>query len=83
MSRVLCTIGSNDRLTVSEGDLMAQFKLKRSTSAAQPYYFTVVSPGNGRTLATSETYTTKEAAINGMSAIHTAMQSKAEYDDET
>lgn len=61
-----------------------QFKLKKSTSATQPYYFTVVSPGNGKTLATSETYTTRENALNGMRAIYNAMQDpEAKYDDET
>ena len=63
---------------------MAQFKLKKSTSASQPYYFTVVSPGNGQTPATSETYTTKQAALNGMDAIYDAMQGKpSEYIDES
>lgn len=62
---------------------MAVFKLKSSSSKTQPYYFTIASPGNGKTLATSETYTTKEAAVNGMSAILTALQGKGEYEDET
>lgn len=62
---------------------MASFKLKNSTSKAQPFYFTVVSPGNHEVLATSENYTTKQAALNGMQAIVSAMQGEVEYDDET
>lgn len=62
---------------------MASFKLKNSDSKAQPFYFTVVSPGNGKTLATSELYTTKEAALKGMSAIITAVKSDPKFKDET
>lgn len=63
---------------------MGAFKLKRSTSLSQPYYFTVVSPENGKTLATSETYVSKDGAINGMRAIAEAMAvTPLEYDDET
>jgi len=61
---------------------MGAIKLKRSTSMSQPYYFTVVA-GNGQTLVTSETYTSKDNAINGMSSLITAMQGKVEYDDQT
>lgn len=61
---------------------MGAIKLKRSNSLSQPYYFTVVA-GNGQTLVTSETYTSKENAINGMSSLITAMQGKVEYDDLT
>lgn len=66
-----------------EEDTVGSFKLKRSSSASQPYYFTVVSPGNGKTLATSETYTSKDGALNGMQAIVDAMQGQVQYDDET
>ncbi|MDT3343879.1 YegP family protein [Microbacterium aquilitoris] len=59
------------------------FKLKRSSSSTQPYYFTVISPGNGATLATSETYASKANALNGMQAIINAMQGSVQYDDET
>lgn len=62
---------------------MGAIKLKRSTSQTQPYYFTVVSPGNGQTLVTSETYTSKDAAVNGMRALHGALQGSVEYDDLT
>jgi len=62
---------------------MGAIKLKRSTSRTQPFYFTVVSTGNGQTLVTSETYTSKDAAINGMQALFAAMQGNVEYDDET
>ncbi|KQR88751.1 DUF1508 domain-containing protein [Microbacterium sp. Leaf179] len=60
------------------------FHLLRSNSTTQPYYFTVISPGNGKTLAVSETYTSKDAAINGMKAIYEAMQGgDVQYDDKT
>lgn len=63
---------------------MGQFKLKRSASATQPFYFTVVAKGNGETLVTSETYTTRENAINGMQALVTALdKGPFEYDDLT
>lgn len=63
---------------------MGQFKLKTSASATQPFYFTLVAKGNGATLLTSETYTTKEAAINGMQAVVEALNVKpVEYDDLT
>jgi len=49
----------------------------------QPYYFTIVSKGNHKTLVTSETYTSKEAAINGMQAVVEALNEKPlEYDEE-
>lgn len=63
---------------------MAQFKLKASASKTQPFYFTLVAKGNGATLMTSETYTTKDAAINGMRAVVEALNVKPiEYDDLT
>ena len=62
---------------------MAEFKLKRANSVRQPYYFTIVSPGNGQVLATSEMYTSKDGAINGMRAIIDALQGACSYDDET
>ncbi|WP_114587763.1 YegP family protein [Microbacterium arborescens] len=62
---------------------MGQFKLKPSGSQQQPYYFTLVAT-NGLTLATSETYTSKQAAINGMQAVVEALNVKpVEYDDLT
>lgn len=61
---------------------MGAIKLKRSTSQAQPFYFTVVA-SNGQTLVTSETYTTKAAAVGGMESLVSAMQGTVEYDDLT
>lgn len=62
---------------------MGAIKLKRSTSPTQPYYFTVVSPGNGQTLVTSETYTSKSAAVNGMQSLVQNLKGTVEYDDLT
>lgn len=63
---------------------MAQFKLKPSESEEQPFYFTLVAKGNGATLMTSETYTTKDAAINGMKAVVEALNVKPiQYNDLT
>lgn len=61
---------------------MGAIKLKPSNSVNQPYYFTVVA-GNGQTLVTSETYTSKDGAINGMRSLIDAMQGTVEYDDLT
>ncbi|OIU88646.1 YegP family protein [Microbacterium sp. AR7-10] len=61
---------------------MGAIKLKRSTSASQPFYFTVVA-GNGQTLVTSETYTSKQGAVNGMESLYNAMQGTVQYDDLT
>jgi len=61
---------------------MGAIKLKRSTSQTQPYYFTVVAT-NGQTLVTSETYTSRDGALNGMRSLHGVMQGKVEYDDLT
>lgn len=61
---------------------MGAIKLKRSTSQTQPFYFTVVA-GNGQTLVTSETYTTKQNALGGMESLVTALQAPVEYDDLT
>lgn len=61
---------------------MGAIKLKRSNSVSQPYYFTVVA-GNGQTLVTSETYTSKDGALNGMRSLINAMQGTVEYDDLT
>ena len=61
---------------------MGAVKLLRSTSKTQPFYFTVVAT-NGETLATSEMYTSKDAAITGMRALHGVLQGQVEYDDET
>lgn len=62
---------------------MGVIKLKRSTSRSQPYYFIVVSAGNGQTLVTSETYVTKDGAVGGMRALVTNLQGEVEYDDLT
>lgn len=61
---------------------MGAIKLKRSSSVSQPYYFTVVA-GNGQTLVTSETYTSRDGAVNGMNSLISAMQGTVEYDDLT
>lgn len=61
---------------------MGAIKLKRSNSVSQPYYFTVVA-GNGQTLVQSETYTTKQGAVNGMGSLVEALQAPVEYDDLT
>jgi uncharacterized protein YegP (UPF0339 family) len=65
-----------------EEDYMGAIKLKRSTSTAQPFYFTVVA-GNGQTLVTSEMYTSKDGAVNGMGALVNQLQGTVEYDDQT
>lgn len=60
-----------------------KFKLKRSNDLRQPYYFTIVSTGNGKTLATSETYVAKQSALDTMNLIYGAMKGEVKYDDET
>lgn len=61
---------------------MGAIKLKRSTSQSQPFYFTVVA-SNGQTLVTSETYTSKAGATNGMQALVDVLQGTVQYDDLT
>lgn len=61
---------------------MGAIKLKKSTSLTQPYYFTVVA-GNGQTLVTSETYTSKQSAVGGMESLYNAMQGTVQWDDLT
>lgn len=45
-----------------------KFKIKRSTNWAQPYYWVIVA-ANGRTMASSETYTTKSAARDAIAVV--------------
>ena len=57
----------------------ATFDLKRSSD--DQYYFVLVAP-NGEPIATSERYTTKAAAKNGIEAVR-KYAPDAEIDDQT
>lgn len=46
-----------------------RFKLQKSKSASQPYYFEIQATGNYETLATSETYVNKADAQRAINLI--------------
>ncbi|MEL0610447.1 YegP family protein [Vibrio echinoideorum] len=48
---------------------MAQFEIKLSSkNTNQPYYF-VLKADNGQVIATSEMYTSKDGALNGIQSV--------------
>lgn len=56
------------------------FKIKKASNGQ--YYWVIISAGNHQVLATSETYTTKAAAENGIEACKRAVRD-ARVIDET
>jgi len=46
-----------------------RFKLQRSKSTTQPFYFEIQAAGNYETLATSETYVSKSDAQHAIDLI--------------
>ena len=59
-----------------------RFKLQRSKSTTQPFYFEIQAAGNYETLATSETYVSKSDAHHAIDLIK-AGASGATVVDET
>lgn len=47
---------------------MGYFEILKSNSLLQPYYFVLKAP-NHQVIATSETYTTKQGAKNGIESV--------------
>jgi uncharacterized protein YegP (UPF0339 family) len=45
-----------------------KFQIRRSTSTTQPYYWRIVA-SNGQTLATSETYVSKDSAKSAINSV--------------
>lgn len=45
-----------------------KYEIRRSSSAAQPYYWRIVA-SNGQVLATSETYVHKESAKSAIASV--------------
>lgn len=56
-----------------------KFKIKRSNSTSQPYYFTIVSGSN--TLAHSETYVSKQSVKDAIAVIQGGAGSATVEDD--
>jgi uncharacterized protein len=57
-----------------------KFKIKKSSSSTQPYYWTIVS-SNGQTLATSETYVAKDSAKSAIDSVKANAAAAAVEDD--
>ena len=57
-----------------------KFVIKKSNSSAQPYYW-IIKSSNGQTLATSETYVSKDGATSAISSVKTNASS-ATVEDE-
>lgn len=57
-----------------------EYQLHRA-SGNQHYYWRVVSAGNGKVLATSETYWNKDDAINGANDVRLGSGSEAKFVD--
>lgn len=51
-----------------------KFQIRRSSSAAQPYYWRIVA-SNGQVLATSETYVNKQDAMAAIRIVQTSAAS--------
>ncbi|EGR2797621.1 DUF1508 domain-containing protein [Vibrio navarrensis] len=47
---------------------MSKFEIRLSESNSQPYYFVLIAE-NGKVIATSETYTSKENALKGIESV--------------
>lgn len=59
-----------------------QYQLHKSSSTSQPYYWKVVSVGNWKTLATSETYVSRDDAIHAANLVRSG-SGGAEFNDHT
>jgi uncharacterized protein YegP (UPF0339 family) len=59
------------------------YQLHKSASSTQPYYWRVVSAGNSKVLATSETYVNKSDAIAGANLVRLGSGSDAPFTDYT
>jgi uncharacterized protein YegP (UPF0339 family) len=58
-----------------------KFVIKKSASSTQPYYWKI-GASNGQTLATSETYVSRESVRSAISSIQTNA-AKATVEDES
>lgn len=58
-----------------------KFVIKRSNSVAQPYFW-IIKSSNGQTLATSETYVSKDSAKSAIATVK-ANASAATVEDDT
>lgn len=59
-----------------------EYQLHKSATAAQPYWWRIVSTGNGRVLATGETYYNRSDAINAANLVRQGSQG-AGFTDHT
>jgi uncharacterized protein YegP (UPF0339 family) len=56
-----------------------EFQIRRSSNPVQPYYWRIVA-GNGRVLASSETYVHKQDAIDAAQSVTSNAYSAPIYD---
>lgn len=59
-----------------------EYQLHKSATSTQPYWWRVVSTGNGRVLATSETYFNRQDAISAANLVRQGSQD-AGFTDHT
>jgi uncharacterized protein YegP (UPF0339 family) len=79
-ARVVSATGKQpDDRTEEEGSVAAKFVIKQGSTGK--YRFNLVAP-NGQVIATSETYESKDGALNGIDSVK-RNASGAKVDDET
>jgi hypothetical protein len=59
---------------------MAKFEIRKNSKISQPYHFVLIA-NNGQIVLTSENYTTKQNAKNGIETIKSLVSSAAIVDN--